>query len=89
MKTINVHARLGFAGSAVIALRVLRMVGKTMHYRDFATVIGLVRDGEHWSDQQDQQMRDILGLVAMAERHGGVHTSELPLDFQLVVPKGN
>jgi hypothetical protein len=88
MKTIDVQARLGFARAGVAVLRTLRVMGKTMRYRDFAAAIDIIRDGESWHEERHGPLvRDILVLIAAVERHGGVHTSSVPLPFDLVVPQ--
>jgi hypothetical protein len=88
MKNHDVQAHLGYARAGVAVLRTLRLVGKTMHHREFAMAIGLVHDGEQWEPHR-QQTQDILSLIAAAERQPGVRSKAIPLAFELIVAENN
>ncbi len=85
MKTLDVQARLEYARAAVAVLRALRIAGQTMRYREFATVIGLMADGEEWKPWHRQQIGDILNLVAATERQAGSNAEIEPLQFERIV----
>jgi hypothetical protein len=88
MKNHDVQTRLAYARAGAAVLRTLRLVGKPMHYHEFAMAIGLLRDGEPWEPHR-RQIQDILNLIAAAERQPGVGTNMVPLAFELVVAGDN
>jgi uncharacterized protein (UPF0147 family) len=88
MKNHDVQARLTYARAGVAVLRTLRMVGKTINYREFAMATGLIHDGEQWEPHR-QQIHDILNLIAAAERQPGVRSKAVPLALEMVVAESN
>jgi hypothetical protein len=88
MKSHDVQARLAYARAGVVVLRTLRLLGKSMHYHEFAMAVGLIHDGERWEPHR-QQVIDILNLIAAAERQPGVLPNTVPLAFELVVDESN
>jgi hypothetical protein len=84
-KSIDVQARLEYAGAAVAVLRSLRIAESTMRYGQFATAIGLKSESEPWQPWHRQQVRDILNLVAATEHQAGNKAGTNPLEFERVV----
>ena len=85
MKTLDVQARLEYARAAVAVLRALRIADRTMRYNEFAAAIGLMSDGDHWQPWHQQQLGDLLNLIAATERQAGQHTGVDPLQFERIV----
>lgn len=85
MKTLDVQARLAHAHVGVAVIRTLRMVDKTMRYRDFAMAIGLISDGGKWEPWHRQQVADILNVMAATEMKAGSKTGMTPLEFGRIV----
>jgi hypothetical protein len=85
MKTLDVQARLEYARATVAVLRTLRITNITMSYQDFAKAVGLMSDRERWQAWHQQQVRDVLNLVAATERKAGAHTDNDPLEYQRIV----
>jgi hypothetical protein len=60
MKALDVQSRLEFARAGASVLRALALVKATIRYADFATAIGLKREGERWEVWHRKQVSDIL-----------------------------
>jgi hypothetical protein len=82
MKTLTVEDRLGFARAAVAVLRSLIATDRTLHYKELAIAIGLMRAGEKWEAWHRSQISEILDLTAAAEHQG---SSASTLEFERVV----
>ncbi|RXF75532.1 hypothetical protein [Hansschlegelia zhihuaiae] len=83
---IDVQARLEYARAAVAVLRALRIMDTKMRYGQFAEAIGLISDGGKWEPWHQQQVRDILVLVAATEGQPGAQIAS-PLEFDRIVNK--
>jgi hypothetical protein len=84
MKTLDVQARLEYARAAVAVLRALQISNTKMRYREFATAIGIMVEGEKWKVWHRTQITSILDLTAAAERQGQSVGSKA-LEFDRVV----
>lgn len=85
MKALDVQSRLEFARAGASVLRALALVKATIRYADFATAIGLKREGERWEVWHRKQVSDILYLIAATEQTTGKKTGSAPLQYDLVV----
>lgn len=84
-KSIDAQARLGCARTAVGVLRTLQITNSKLSYRDFARAIGLMSDEEAWRPWHQQQVKDILILVAATERKAGGKVEIKPLQFDRII----
>lgn len=85
MKVLDVQTRLELARAGASVLRAMALLKTTMRYKDFATAIGLKREGEAWKVWHRKQVSDILYLIAATERTTGKRTGSAPLKYDLVV----
>ncbi len=85
MKALDVQTRLELARAGASVLRALALLKTDMRYKDFATAIGLKREGEPWKVWHRKQVSDILYLIAATERTTGKNTGSAPLRYELIV----
>ncbi|WFS09108.1 hypothetical protein [Methylobacterium sp. 391_Methyba4] len=85
IKRLDVKSRLEYALAAVSVLRSLQITDRTMKYKQFAQAIGLISlDGE-WEAWHQQQVPDILRIVAAVERQAGGKTGVALVEFERIV----
>jgi len=85
MKPLDVQGRLEYARAAVAVLRALQIAKASITYQDLAKAIGLMTDKEPWKAWHQQQVRDVLNLIAATERKAGLKVAIAPLKFGLIV----
>lgn len=86
-KRLDVKERLEFALAAVAVLRSLQISDRKMQYKELAQAIGLIPFGGKWEPWHQQQVPDILQIVAAVERQAGMKTGTTPIDFGRIVTK--
>lgn len=79
---LDARVRLGFAQAGISVLRTLEQTDTKMRYAQFGRAIGLI-GGEGWQPWHRQQVRDILALMAAAEKQAA--GSGVPLQFARIV----
>jgi hypothetical protein len=85
MKSLDVQSRLEYARAGVAVIRALSLAGAKISYGNFASAIGLISDGDKWQPWHRQQVRDLLDIIAVAEKTAGAKTGTQPTKFDVIV----